>query len=139
MPSSIPAELISAYQQTNYVVQLDGHDLVLRIDEYSGPLHELHTRYGARSSAFITACNPHSEIYTLEQNASRQNQLRTDLESLACVIISGIGQDLEGKWPGEPGFLAIGISSEDSVRLGNKYGQNAVVYSAEDAIPRLIC
>lgn len=138
MATSIPSELITAYQQTNYVVKLDNYGLILRIGEYSEPLDELHTRYGVRSSAFITACNPHSEIYTLEQNASRQNQLKADLESIDCVVISGTGKDPDGKWPREPSFLAIGITREDTEKLGNNYGQFAVVYSAEDAIPGLI-
>jgi len=136
--SLIPESLITTYLNTNFTVLYGEERIILRIDDYSKPLNNLHARNGLNSSAYITACNPHSEIYTLEQNTARQIDLQNDLESLKCVILSGEGQDTEEKWAGEPSFLAIGIPKYDACLLGQKYDQNAIVYSGEDAIPSLI-
>ena len=136
--SLIPDDLVDAYKKTNYIVLSEGQGFTLRVDEYSSQLAELHTRHHVSTSAFMTACNPCSEIYTLEQNASRQNDLERDLMSLGCVIIPGIGQDPEQLRPGEPSFLALGVSRFDACELGKKYGQNAIVFSGLDAVPRLV-
>ena len=136
--SDIPQDLITAYTKTSFIVIQQDIQFVIRINEYSAKLNELHHRHGATSSVFITACNPYSELYTDEQNALRQNNLEHDLKSIECVIIPGLGQDSDKEWPVEPSFLAIGLSEKDAQRLGNKHNQNAVVFSEEDAIPRLL-
>jgi hypothetical protein len=136
--TDIPQDLITAYTRTNYIVKQEDIQFAIRINKYSGKLNELHHQHCATSSVFITACNPYSELYTKEQNALRQNDLEHDLKSIECVIIPGLGQDSEKEWPGEPSFLAICISEKDAQRLGRKHKQNAVVFSEEDAVPRLL-
>jgi hypothetical protein len=137
MPSSISAELIRSYQQTDYIVLLEAQQFVLKIDIYSASLRDLHTEFHVTSSAFITAYNPRSKIYSQAQNVIWQDQLEKDLRSAGFIIINGIGHDPDKQWPGEPAFLVIGISLNDARALGQKYEQNAIVYSQQDAIPKL--
>jgi len=138
MSSSLSAELISAYQQTDYVVLLTGQKFVLRINEYSESLKDLHARFDATSSTFITAHNPRGEIVALAQNSSRHDQLENDLKMTGSIIVPGIGQDPGKQWPEEPSFLVIGLTQNQACELGKRYEQNAIVYSAQDAIPKLI-
>ncbi len=84
---------------------------ILRIGHHSADLKKLHQSHGTVCSAFITAFNPDSEELTRVQNEERQ---------------------------GEDSFLVINIPEPEAVRLQEKYGQLAIVYCEEDAIPRLI-
>ena len=51
---------------------------------------------------------------------------------------SGFGEDGEGLWPGEPSFLALGVSLDTAKSLGVEFHQNAIVWASEDATPQLI-
>jgi len=137
MYSIIPDKLKTAYQNTDYIVLFDEREIVLRINEFSPSLNQLHTMFAAESSAFITAYNPHSKIYSMQENKLRQEQLETELKLAGFFILAGIGQDPSKQWRGEPAFLVIGISLNDARALGQKYEQNAIVYSQQDAIPKL--
>jgi hypothetical protein len=49
-----------------------------------------------------------------------------------------IGQHPSNAWAGEESFLCFGISLEAAKALGRRFEQNAIVWSAADAIPQLI-
>ncbi|MBI0412378.1 MAG: DUF3293 domain-containing protein, partial [Nitrosospira sp.] len=38
----------------------------------------------------------------------------------------------------EKGFLAVGVDLVTAQRLGDQYGQNAILWADEDAVPRLV-
>jgi hypothetical protein len=137
MYSIIPDKLKTAYQNTDYIVLFDEREIVLRINEFSASLNQLHTNFAAQSSAFITAYNPYSKIYSMQENKLRQDQLEKELKLAGFFILAGIGQDPAKQWPGEPAFLIIGISLNDARALGKKYKQNAIVFSQQDAVPKL--
>lgn len=136
--TDIPTRLISAYLQTEYVVRCDGLEFSLRVNHYSRLLHDLHISYGARSSAFITACNPYSKIHTREYNDSAQRRLEADLQSCGFNVNACTARDPQQDWPDEAGFLITGITETDAENLGRKYDQNAILYCDETAIPRLV-
>ena len=64
--------------------------------------------------------------------------MEAELREAGWTLLHGIGLDPSGNWSGEPSVLALGISCERAQSIGRKYGQNAVVYVARDAVPRLL-
>jgi hypothetical protein len=135
--SSLPAELIRAYAETEYRVSGDP-GFVLRIDVPSPELLALHARLGVTSSAFVTACNPRSRPLPATENAARQAGLLEAIGKLGLVALPGIGQHPRGDWPGEESWLVPGLSLASAQALGTRFGQNAIVWAGADAIPRLV-
>jgi len=136
--TSLTADLIHAFIQTDYLIVHNHQKMILRIGEYSVPLKNLHTNLGHSNSAIITAFNPRSTIYPIDENMRRQRELESDLKAQGLILIPATGKDPQMQWPGEPGFLAVGISQDDAFRLGRKYQQNAIVYADPEAVPTLV-
>ena len=51
---------VNAYLATDYVVRIDGKDVVIRSNERSSAVDKALSRFNARGAAFITAFNPYS-------------------------------------------------------------------------------
>jgi hypothetical protein len=49
-----------------------------------------------------------------------------------------MGQHPSNKWPGEEIFLVLGLYFEAAKALGERFGQNAIVWCGIDAVPQLI-
>jgi hypothetical protein len=135
--SSLPTSLIEAYTSADYTV-LAAKRFVLNIGHKSDGLEDLYRRLGVQTSAFITAFNPYSKALTLEENITRNEALKNELDEIAWAVIKGYGQDPEELWEKEDSFLAIGITKEVAIKLGNKYEQNAILWCDADFIPELI-
>ncbi|WP_427312376.1 DUF3293 domain-containing protein [Cupriavidus sp. H39] len=137
MHSAIDAATLRAYRDTHYRVRGDT-PMTLRIDQPSPALAALHQVHGVDCSAFITAANPHSRRCGDDANARRQLALAQDLERMGLAAMAAAGEHPSNGWPAEPSFLVPGLSLHDARMLGEKYGQNAVVWSGADAVPRLV-
>ena len=135
--TAIPAELLAAYRETEYRVGGDA-PFVLRIDEKSPLLRQLHARHGVASSAFITASNPLSQPCSAAFNTRRQQQLATELRRLHLHFIEGEGAHPGKGWPPEASFLILGLALPAAKTLGRQWEQNAIVYCARDATARLL-
>lgn len=137
VPTAIARDVIEAYLETEYRV---GGDLpcVLKIGEHSATLAALHRQHGAHCSAFVTAWNPYSEADSPARNVERQQALMTALAQRGLTGVPGIGQHPDNGWPGEESLLVPGLGLDDACALGMRFGQNALVWSAEDAVPQLI-
>ena len=138
MCASITNELAQAYRDTHYLVKAEPTPFTLRIDQPSASLGALYDRLDVRSAAFLTAFNPYSAPTSAARNATAQVELACSLRSAGVPWIAGIGIDPNGQWPGEPSLLALGPTLALSRRLAAEYRQNAFVWCAEDAVPRLI-
>lgn len=110
----------------------------LTIGSVSPSLRSLHERYGVGSSAFITAWNPASVPLAQDENDRRQAELKLAVEAAGYALLPGIGEDPSGHWPGERSTLVLGISREDAIALGVRFGQIAIVWSDVDAVPVLV-
>ena len=77
--SELDASLINAYRETEYLVT-EAHLLVLRADVPSPELASLYKAKEASCAAFITACNPYSNLLSSEENAKRQANLAAELK-----------------------------------------------------------
>jgi hypothetical protein len=135
--SAISPELIKAYEATEFHV-MSMPPFVLGVNRYSGKLDRLFKSWEATSAAFITAYNPYSESLAAEENALRNQRLQADIKNLGFRSIGGFGTHPDGRWESEDSFFVLDISLEGAQELGTAYGQNAIVWSGEDAIPRLV-
>ena len=135
--SSVADELREAYRSAHFNV-LEPSPFTLRIGEASQELAGLYRDYNISTAAFLTAWNPYSETTAQHANEFAQNQLQLKLDKFAAAVLSAIGEDASGRWPGEPSVLALGISREQAIRLGNDFRQNALVWIDADYVPELV-
>ncbi len=82
-------EFETAYLQTNYVVQNEERQIIIRIGEYNLALDELLKLNKAESWAFITAYNPYSNSLPVEENENRQAKLLTRLKESNFRFLNG--------------------------------------------------
>ncbi len=135
--SEISADLIAAYRATHYRVGQGADAFTLRVDECSEALSRLFTASGHQSAILITAYNPFSQTQSDEANLDAHERLRDILGGQASPVIESAGADPSGAHE-EKSFLALGVDLEASKVLGTQFGQNAIVWAGEDAVPRLI-
>ena len=97
-----------------------------------------HKRYRVECSAYITACNPFSQILDDAANAERHAALGREISQRSLASIEGIGQHPSNQWPGEASHLIFGLTLEAAKALGTRLEQNAIVWAGGDAVPQLI-
>ena len=117
-------KLFQAYSNTLYKVFEPS--LCIKIGEHNPTLDSLLEKYGENEYAYLTAYNPFSEQLAHAKNNQRHQQLKEDLTSYQCFEGEGCGED--PTWPCERSYLVLGISKEKAIIVGNRYGQNAIVY-----------
>ncbi|MDE2260441.1 MAG: DUF3293 domain-containing protein [Betaproteobacteria bacterium] len=139
MSSAIDPDLLSIYQNSDYRVLGEGSAaFVMHIGQPCKPLRNLLQRTGVSSSCFVSAYNPRSEPHTDGENARAQACLTQDVQQMGLQYLEGVGEDPGGECAGEPCLLVLGISREKAIMLGNKYGQNAMLWSEADGMPQLL-
>jgi len=131
-------DLLATYLAAHYKVTGTAKPFVLRVGHRSAELASVHLANGAKCSAFITAWNPRSVVRSEADNRASQKRLESDLAAIGVTLVAGIGEDPARLWPGEPSVLAVGISRSEAERVGREFGQRAIVWSGESAIPELI-
>lgn len=135
--TKIDPETIKDYMETEYRV-LGDNCCVLRVGSFSVELKEMHRAKGVACSAFITACNPFSRILDTQENDARMGALTKELVRQGTEFLAGIGQHPSNAWPGEESLLIFGIGLEAAKDLGQRLGQNGIIWSDADAVPTLI-
>jgi len=130
--------LLYAYLNTDYYIDVPDAPFKLNIGRYSLELDRLHQKLGVNTSLYITAWNPFSDQLTDEENNAKQQMLVSDIIDLGFDMITGRGIAQSGEWPPEESIVVLGCDESTAITLSQKYRQNAVVFSDENAIPRLI-
>jgi hypothetical protein len=120
-------QLWSAYEQTHFVVFVDGHEVAIHAGYRSPRLDALLQRLSASRWAFLTAYNPESAPLSTEENERRQQGMFEELLTAGYRLIEGEGRDKEGKWPAEPSALVLDVDRRKARRIGRKYGQLAIL------------
>ena len=138
MSSKINDDLIASYHSAIYHFGVEPSSIGLCIDQHSESLSRVISESGDRCAVFISAYNPGSLIQSSESNRVAHDRLHDDLRSHSNRIIEGVASDPSGEWPPEKGFLAVGVDLATAQRLGDQYGQNAILWADEDAVPRLV-
>lgn len=132
------AELLAAYQRTEYRVRDGAYAFVMRVEEPSPLLQACQESFGVTCSAFLTACNPHSTPTPRDVNEAAMARLEQDLAGMGLRWLRGMGVDPAGDWPGEPSLLVLGLDQPAGVALARRLAQNAIVCAAADAVPHLV-
>lgn len=135
--SVVPVDTVLAYLESDYRVA-GAPPLVLRVACASAGLRTLHAAHDVTSSVFLTACNPLGRLCDAACNQKRQEGLAVALRQSGFAVIDGIGRHPANDWPGEPSFLVLGADRDTAIDLGLRYEQNAVIWCAADALPRLL-
>ncbi len=135
--TDIDAATIKAYQETQYRVQSDT-PFTLQIGVVNDALLDTHKLHRVDCSAFLTACNPYSQIASACDNYVRQHQLANELARRCLRYFPGMGQHPSNEWPGEESFLVLGLNLEAAKKLGEQFGQNAIVWCGATGLAELV-
>ncbi len=135
--SIIDVGTVQAYRETEYRTRGD-EPFSLKVGEVCAALAAAHRRNRVDCSAYITACNPFSQILDDEANAERHAALGRELGLRSFASVEGIGQHPSKQWPGEASYLIFGLTLEAAQALGTRLEQNAIVWAGGDAVPELI-
>lgn len=73
----------------------------------------------------ITASNPFSQRLSIEENKSRNEELRVLLSQDYVEILAGIGKSPNGTWA-EEGWVVRGGDEAKLISLAKKFQQNAI-------------
>jgi hypothetical protein len=122
--------LLRAYRETLYSV--DG--VRFRVGEHNRLLAGL--LEPALTAGFLTACNPFSRKTGRAENERANDALRADLEERCLAVMKGDGT--LGDWR-EPMWLGIGLGYGETLLLGRRYRQNAVVFILEGRTSLILC
>ena len=131
-------DLLKNYRATEYWVTEAPHPFCLRVDQASTELAPIYAKHQVTSAAFMTAWNPGSKPHTNDDNRTAQTRLVKELHQGDVTVLAGEGSDPSGEWPAEASVLALGVELARAKSLGRQYGQHAIVWAGEDAVPQLI-
>jgi hypothetical protein len=128
---AVPASdlnLLRAYRSTTWKISLPGGAVELRVGD------TLPSSTAVAPGFVITAYNPSSKLASHEENLAAHALLAMDLTGRAAAIHPSLAEGTGAAaraWT-EPGFLVRGLSRARAVALGERYGQNAIVWIEED-------
>lgn len=122
----ISSKLIKAYRETDFIFFPDNGISTLKIGKKNKVLDSLLKSLGCSEAAYITPWNPKSKTLSFSANKKRMNQFIKHLNSKKYKYIYGIGRSKDGKYF-EDSVLILDISKKDSLSLGIKFRQNAIV------------
>lgn len=121
------SKLERAYRDTTYRVDHPDGVIDLRIGEASARLDALLAAHGAGRWAFITAWNPQSYKKSIEINRLSNEALRATVSRAGHAVYPGRGVPDRCDWQPEESLLVLGISLDEALALGRRYGQRAIV------------
>lgn len=131
-------ELAAAYRATCYRVYLPGGILELRVDEESAALKAWMKQQRVSTFAIISAYNPASVAATSEVNTTRQSALECELltGNYEPYASTNLPDDESGMV--EESCFVTDIAEEDACALAAAFGQKAIVFGRDDAVPKLV-
>ena len=131
-------ELLDAYINTDYVINLSGKEIILKVHEIipDSLMKFLETK-SVTSWAMITAYNPYSKELTENENKIRQQRLIDMLQMHDFELLPAIGRSEDGKWE-EPSVFILGISYDLAKSFGFCFQQNAVLFGDSESAADLI-
>jgi hypothetical protein len=136
--SEISEEKIAAFQATHYRVGPgpgnSSSALVVTRSIYTDSISP-----PVKVAAFSSPPSIHSESHkAMRRTKPHTRSLGEHLRNNAPLVIEGSGADPAGLWSAEKSYFALGMNEEAARILGKLWRQDAVVWAAEDAVPRLI-
>lgn len=134
---AIAAELLSAYQATDFVVFDRDEEWVLKVGVPSPRIDALLDRHSAATATIVTAFNPRSRVLAPAENAARHQSMVLVLQERGLPFLYGEGRDPSGGWIAETECIVFGISLTEGLELARRFDQNAVVFIERGKAPRL--
>jgi hypothetical protein len=119
--------LESAYRRTTYRAETPEGSLGLRVGLADSGLDRLLDGHSCRTWAFLTAWNPDSTLLATDINQQRQQQLEAEVGRRGWPVYPGAGVSDDGRWPGEPSLLILGIEAAEALQLAAQFGQLAIL------------
>lgn len=137
LPDGRDGGLFDAYARTTYQARTPGV-VALRLGEPCPVLDALLTGKKATSWAFLTAANPGSQPLAPAENERRCAALEQEVRVLGLDAFPGEGvPDVPG-WAPERSLLILGLDCAAAIRLGQRWGQLAVVVGHCGAVADLV-
>lgn len=131
--------LVNSYRVALYrVLTGNSKSFVLKIKKKSPDLEALMKSHNLFTATYVTGYNSQGKQTEPHVNIRQQKLLLGDIRRTGLPFLEGFGEDPTGRWKSEPSFLVLGISLEDAEALGERYGQNAIVWMEDDYVPQLV-
>jgi hypothetical protein len=131
-------QLLAAYRNTDYVVQLPAGEQVLKIGTQAPAFSAVLAAHGCAAAALVTAWNPRSRRVSAAQNAAAQARLVAAIRAAGWPSLPAAARDPAGLWPVEPMRAILGIDRAAAVNLARACEQHALVWVAAGAAPELV-
>ena len=123
----VSKKLINAYTQTDFVFYPNNGVSILTVGKKNRDVDNLLSTLGGKEAAFITPWNPGSKVFTFSENQKRMKSLINYLKRQRLTFIYGVGRSKDGKFF-EDSVLILDIPINKSLKIGKRYGQNAIVF-----------
>ena len=94
--------------------------------------------FGGRAFTLVTAQNPQSTPLAEEENRERNERLERWLLEKGYDYGPSLGKSTDGSWE-EAGFTVFDLSVEDALKLGQQFGQHAIVYGQGEQVALAWC
>ena len=120
--------LMSAYRQTSFFADTPRGRFCLRVGSRHADLDAWLVADGVRCWAYVTACNPGSVPLSDTDNRRRQEDLERVVVDMGHRFCRGEGIGDDRRWPPEQSLLMLGIARAETIALGRRFGQHAIVY-----------
>jgi hypothetical protein len=120
-----PAEWIDLYRRTSYDVRLPGGKrTTLRIGRH---VPWAINKWAAESwpLAFVSACNPRSEVTPAADNRQRMRAICGRVRK-SCRVLPAVGHSQDPRWR-EASLLLAGLDMTSIDALAREFDQNAIV------------
>jgi Protein of unknown function (DUF3293) len=131
-------ELEVAYRESTFAAKLPDGELCIRIGERHPRLDALLKKQHAGTWAYISACNPGAVHCPPEENEKRHAALTRVLKPKGYRILQGERRRDTPGWETEPSVLVIDIEHESAKRLGEDFGQYAIVIGQHGRFAKLL-
>jgi N-formylglutamate deformylase len=119
--------LWSAYESTVFCATVDGREIRIRPGETHPSLDRALEARGVTTWAYVTAWNPGSREIPRQENDARHERLKDDVSRLGFDAFEGWGEPADSAWAPEQSLLVLGLSADEALAIGRRYGQIAIV------------
>jgi len=136
--TQIAADKIRAYRASDYRIGFTGQAIVLQPGHRSAQVAQLFASHGVSCGAFITAYNPQGAQRSTAENVQAHQQLLTHIDSQGLKCLEGEGSEAGTDWLAEKSCFALGLGRSDAIEIGHLFGQDAIVWVGESAVPELV-
>ena len=136
--TQIAADKIRAYRASDYRIGFTGQAIVLQPGLRSAQMAQLFATHGVTCGAFITAYNPQGAQRSTAENEQAHQRLLTYIESQGLKCLEGEGSEGGTDWLPEKSCFALGLGRSDAIEIGHLFGQDAIVWVGETAVPELV-